>query len=335
MLQTNKYLLIREWGCGFYADFLHVVQGLFLADSIGRVPLVHWGKESLYNNLNHEDVFSSFFDVGAIGLELDRTCLSGLSIYPAEYEEDPFSYFTSNKYEKDLELNLNYLRDLVNSDKDIVVYDRFMNLQNICKIVGVENLKSGYKSLVNQYHKPSAEVLQLLTSRLLKINYSLDRKFNAIQLRLSEKVRTEEAQRIALDNYYNYFMNNISDASADLFVCSESQLAIDYFKETYPGRVIVTPANRKVHKFSADSQRLGIKDNQFVPEFLLKTPGLDKKYMGFEVMLDVLIASNAEKFFGSYSNVAKIIAYLQQDNAESVLLPTEGVISADEMKVKI
>ncbi|MDK9702056.1 MAG: hypothetical protein OEL20_02880 [Sulfuritalea sp.] len=57
----NGFLLIRAWGAGFWSDVDHVLGQLLLAEITGRIPIVHWGAESLFGGTTDEDGFALYF----------------------------------------------------------------------------------------------------------------------------------------------------------------------------------------------------------------------------------------------------------------------------------
>jgi len=312
---------------------LHITQGMYLAKLLGRKPIIHWGKESLYNNTSHEDVFKDFFNCDELNLSIKQNFKD---VFPCQYSEFPYQYLLKEKYDTTESSVLAYLQSLLKSNCELVVYDRFLNLGHLLPLLNIKKEKFSYpefryKELVKKYHKPCDLILNKVKNEMESMGLEKG-NFNAIQLRLSEKVRTQENYSKVLSGYYNYFEVSTDDMNKDLFICSEDQKAIDYFSEKYPGRVLSSSASRNVYKFDKSASKLGIVDNQYVPEFLLKTPGLEKKWMGFEVVTDVLLASYANVFVGSDSNVAKIIAYLLDDCATNFVFSADEVISADKMK---
>src|ERR1051326_8275999 len=55
-------LVIREWGCGFWSDFDHVMGGLLLAELTGRTPVVLWGRDSLFRDPSDLDAWTHYFE---------------------------------------------------------------------------------------------------------------------------------------------------------------------------------------------------------------------------------------------------------------------------------
>jgi hypothetical protein len=66
----ERYLLIKGWGFGFWADMAHVTGSLLLAEITGRIPLVYWGPESLFGDSRSTTPSPSTFEpVSSLSLE--------------------------------------------------------------------------------------------------------------------------------------------------------------------------------------------------------------------------------------------------------------------------
>ncbi|MBM3549999.1 MAG: hypothetical protein FJX54_23925, partial [Alphaproteobacteria bacterium] len=57
-----RYMLIRAWGAGFWADVLHTVHGLAIAEATGRIPVIHWGLECRYRSPGTDDAWRLYFE---------------------------------------------------------------------------------------------------------------------------------------------------------------------------------------------------------------------------------------------------------------------------------
>src|SRR5689334_2236113 len=56
-LPPERYLLIKSWGFGFWADMVQVLGSLLLAEATGRIPLTYWGAGSLFADRSGQDGF--------------------------------------------------------------------------------------------------------------------------------------------------------------------------------------------------------------------------------------------------------------------------------------
>ena len=79
---TDRFLLIRAWGYGFWSDIHHVCGQLLIAELTGRQPIVLWGENSCFHTTGIENSFVQFFK--PIG---DLKSISNLSepIYPPKW----------------------------------------------------------------------------------------------------------------------------------------------------------------------------------------------------------------------------------------------------------
>lgn len=57
----ERYLLIKNWGFGFWADMVQVLGSLLLAEITGRIPVVYWGADSRFSDKSGRDAFSHYF----------------------------------------------------------------------------------------------------------------------------------------------------------------------------------------------------------------------------------------------------------------------------------
>jgi len=57
----NRFLLIREIGAGLWNEMHHVLTQLLAAEIMQRIPVVYWGKGSLYASSENFNAFEQFF----------------------------------------------------------------------------------------------------------------------------------------------------------------------------------------------------------------------------------------------------------------------------------
>lgn len=80
----RRFLVIREWGAGFWSDVGFVVAGCLLARITGREPVVWWGDSSLFRG-GAANAWERFFEpVSGAGIE----ACAGLSTWPAKWKGD-------------------------------------------------------------------------------------------------------------------------------------------------------------------------------------------------------------------------------------------------------
>ncbi len=41
-MPSDRFLLIKSWGCGFWSDVDHVMGQLLVAEITNRIPVIYW-----------------------------------------------------------------------------------------------------------------------------------------------------------------------------------------------------------------------------------------------------------------------------------------------------
>ena len=82
--KSERFLLIKAWGYGFWSDVNHVLGQLLLAEITGRIPVVHWGGNSLFSDNPKANAFESFFEPVSRYTLKDLT-LGNRSYYPPKW----------------------------------------------------------------------------------------------------------------------------------------------------------------------------------------------------------------------------------------------------------
>ncbi|OGU10243.1 MAG: hypothetical protein A2075_21575 [Geobacteraceae bacterium GWC2_58_44] len=80
----ERFLLIKAWGYGFWSDVNHVLGQLLLAEMTGRIPVVHWGGNSLFSDDPASNAFESFFEPVS-RYTLKDLALGSRSYYPPKW----------------------------------------------------------------------------------------------------------------------------------------------------------------------------------------------------------------------------------------------------------
>ena len=124
----DRYLLIRAWGAGFWAEVLHTIHGLAMAEATGRIPVIHWGRECRYRRADVDDAWRLYFEpispVAIAGIERD-----GLSIFPPKWTRTNLREIRVNKDQGEWsEFSGLYL---LGRNEDVVVLDFFTELDDL------------------------------------------------------------------------------------------------------------------------------------------------------------------------------------------------------------
>jgi protein O-GlcNAc transferase len=301
----KKFLLIKAWGCGFWADVNHVIGQLLISELTQRIPVIHWGPNSLFSNNDNENVFNSFFE------PVSKYTISDLN-------KDNYSYFPSkwNKYNlKQEEINKFSGKNsrmasifYLNRDEDVAISDFYSGVIDIIPWIYDEhplyNLKVDdiYSYIIRKYLIPKVDIINK-ANIFFKTKINTD-NFIAVHARGSDKIC--EIKEVGLINNVIFkSINNINDNDKlPIFLMTDDQKILDKYKLKYKDRLIYTNCNRTINDF-------GIHYSNFD----------DKILLGKEVMIDTYIAAKSSYFIGTgFSNASAIIPYFMKNNKHALLI---------------
>ena len=81
----DRYLLIKSWGFGFWADVAQLMGSLLLAEATGRIPVTYWGADSLFSDKSGRDAFGFYFEpVSSTSFESLKQ-MPGASFFPPRW----------------------------------------------------------------------------------------------------------------------------------------------------------------------------------------------------------------------------------------------------------
>lgn len=291
------FLLIKAWGQGFGSDLDHVLGQLLLAEMLDRVPVVHWGGNSLFSDSGGENAFEYFFEP-----------VSSYSIH--DLIDNDFTYFppkwsASNLLSNDVNkakgeysqmAGLYYL----NRTEDVLVSDYHTYLINLVPWIDRHHEYYGwqardiYRHLFKKYIRPKPEILaeiEAFRRDRIGTGHTL-----AVHARGSGKI-SEIPKLAALNELYHGKIEQYlsKHPQAGLFLITDSENLLQEYRNRYPDRLIVTDCARtskgtSVH-FDAHPSR---------------------KRIGVEVLKDMYLASRCDYFIGNgMSNVTTTILHMR------------------------
>lgn len=304
--QNNRILLIKEWGCGFWADIDHVIGQLLLAEITFRIPIVYWGGNSLYNNSNQEDCFSHFF-LPVSHLTISDIQKNDISYYPKRWntknilKKDPKKYL--RKYSSESGILF------FDRKEEVIVSDRHINLGTILPWVPKNHPVSNYDAdsafcyLYNKY-------IQITPSIQKEIELFFETKMShkhliAVHVRGGD--RTESFKKLSENNII--YFKAIDDylmvhPESFIFICTDSAYVLTEFHQKYQKNLIFTDFHRSVDK-------TGIHFNV----------SIDKERLAIETIVDVYLALKCDYFIGCESNVSGTIKKLKNWGQKCIILP--------------
>ncbi len=310
-----RYLLIRAWGAGFWADVQHTIHGLVLAGATGRVPVIQWGRESRYRRAGVEDAWRLYFEpmspLTIADLERD-----GLSIFPPKWTRANLREIRVNKDEGDWS-SLSGLY-LFNRDEDLTVLDFYTELDDLAPWLGPGHPLAAadpepelgrlfrhhlrlQPDLAAEVDRLAATVLRrrptiamhYRTQSLPKIMEAADRKG------LGPEIYAE-----AIDRYL------AREPEAGVHLLTDFVPAVLYFRERYGDRVSCLDVARV--------ERLEEKTLELLPQH-------DGVMLARQVILDTFLATRCDAFVGDgASGVSLAVTRLKEWPAGTATLFRPG-----------
>jgi hypothetical protein len=290
-----RYLLIKAWGYGFWSDVNHVLGCLLLAELTGRIPVTHWGPNSLFSDGSDTDAFRHFFEPVSICTIDDLPTLPDTEYFPPKWNagtlrrnelltwEGPGSRLTGLYF-------LNRPETIAVSDFYTGVVDLLPWIPPTHPLHGL-TIDAVYRHLIERHLKPAAAIAKAAAdfwAARLQGPPTV-----AVHLRGSDKVRdTPDIDEIN-ERYFDTLLD--ADPRARIFFMTDDTRWADIFRQTYGDRLVLTDAERT-------GSETGV--------HLAGTAG--RVQLGQEVLLDSLIALRADRFIGNgASNVSAMIAVLK------------------------
>jgi hypothetical protein len=291
----ERYLLIRGWGFGFWADMAHVMGSLLLAEITGRIPLVYWGPESLFSDKSQADGFSRFFEpVSAVRLE-QLTGMANASFFPPRWHAGNLTESGVSKWEgkgsrAGAVFFLNRPETIAVSDFNIGVVHVMPWIPPHHALYG-KSLEEIHHTLVAKYLRPRADILAACDA--FYDAHLAGRPFVAMHLRGSDKAN--EDPQLGATNEELLAALDAVDPSWPIFLLTDDTHCLARMKARYGTRIIAT-----------DCQRT---DTEEGVHYL---PTVDPVRAGREVLIDSWLALRADHFIGNgRSNVSAMIAVLK------------------------
>jgi hypothetical protein len=299
-------LLIREWGCGFWADVAHVLGQTLTAEVCGRRPVVHWGVQSMYSD-GFGNAWERYFEpVGAANVDDVR---AAESVYPTKWAwSDPFGII-ENRWEGGGSRLASV--EVFERREALVVSDFYTSMSSILPWVpaghALEPLASqdagerigqaniaAFRWLVSKYVKVRAEHTE--RARAWFERHLAGAPTLGVHIRASDK--GGEYPLLAQDNAT--YPAIIGDAVASeprlrILLCTESEPVLREYRQRYGTRIVTTDVART----STD-----------VCTHFLGLP--DRVRLGVEALTDCILLSMCDRFVGlGVSNLSLFAAYLK------------------------
>ena len=313
-MSMGRYIVAREWGFGFWSDVDHVLGVLLLAEITGRIPLVHWGDNSLFGRRDGQEAFSRFFKPVS-KVSVDGLIGKGLSYYGPEWDDSNLrAPFVPNVGTPALRKSSG--EDLLDREENILVSKTHVRVMDFvdrlpqAHTLHGANAKQAYGFLFDKYLIPNAEIASAADdfyAEKLSGNQCI-----AVHCRGTDK-RREVGDLLdqVNDSYFSLLDPLKGRDDWRIFVMTESQTILDQFVEKFGDKIVTTECQRT----SGD-------------EGLHYLDEMDGVALGQEVLLDALIATKADRFLGNGASGVSAAVDLMKDwpeGASALVIPNDWI----------
>ena len=298
----ERFLVIRAWGAGFWADVLHTVHGLALAAASGRTPIVHWGLESRYRRAGIENAWPLYFE--PVSPHTIATAeAEGLSIFPPKWTGTNLRALRVNK--DDGEWSSLSGMYLIDRPEDVTVLDFFTELDDLAPWfpAGHKLAAADPEPELGRLYRRYLRLTPDLASELDRFEAALigRRPTIAMHYRTQGLPKVTEAvdrkglgpERFAeaIDRYL------ASQPDAGIYLMTDFAPAVLYFRERYGERVVCREVTRVAR---VEDQSLEIHQQH------------DGVTLGREVVIDTFLAARCDAFIGDgASGVSQAVTRLK------------------------
>jgi protein O-GlcNAc transferase len=293
---AGRFLLIKAWGYGFWADISHVLGQLLIAELTRRVPIIHWGRNSLFWDGQSANAFEAFFEpVSALSIaDLVR---GDLSIWPPKWNRENLDAGENNKWQGSYSRVAGLY--LLGRPESLLVSDFYTPIFDLLPWVPSSSPLHGrhapelYSYLAHKYLRPRAEVLS-------QVNTFYDAslvggEFIAVHMRGSDKAM-ELLNLEAVNREYREVIEQQRRRTGirRIFLMTDDARLHERFLDWYGDDFVSTSCHRTQGTTGVHYQ-----------------PGLNRRQIGQEVMADVYLAVRGRAFVGNgCSNPSLAASYL-------------------------
>ncbi|PXV96042.1 hypothetical protein C8E03_101675 [Lachnotalea glycerini] len=291
-MSDARFLLIKAWGWGFWADMDHLVGQLLVAELTNRIPVVSWGMNSLYSDTIIANAFELYYEPVS-NYTLRDVARPEFTFYP------PMWNYVNIMIE-DLDKITYTYRDigtLMSSNANVVVSDVHFFARPIMEYIKKDHWTYGmtplqiYRILIQKYLRLKPDILlkiEEFNNKYLKDNTPL----LGVHVRGTDKI-IEVANLPYLNKRYHYEIKEYREQYdiKKILVITDSQEILEEYQKLYGNLIISTDANRSTSNSEHDATQV---DNY-----------INRRNKGVEILTDTYLAAKCDYFIGNgYSNVS-------------------------------
>ncbi|MDH3377523.1 MAG: SEC-C metal-binding domain-containing protein [Gammaproteobacteria bacterium] len=295
--KAEQFLLIKAWGYGFWSDVSHVLGQLLVAEITGRIPIVHWGSNSLFGDGTDSNAFEFYFEkLSAVGVsDLQK---GDFDFWPPKWDQRNLTKGEVNKWTGPFSRMAGLY--FLNRPEKVVVSDFYTGFIDLRPWIPVGHNLYGlsvdelYRNLVRRYLRPRKAIVDEVDSFYAKHLASSD--FVAMHVRGSDKV-IEMSNLDEVNKQYTGILDRYLSVHKchRIFLMTDDSRILEHFTKLYGNEIITTDCRR-----TSTSQGIHYQAMQ------------DGRRLGTEVMVDTYLAAKARAFIGNgSSNPSLIVQYLK------------------------
>jgi hypothetical protein len=294
---ADRFLLIKAWGYGFWSDVSHVLGQLLIAEVSGRIPIVHWGANSLFGDAAAENAFDLYFEpVSALGVEALRD--ARLRIWPPKWHQGNLLSGEVNKWQGPFSRLAGLY--LLGRPEELVVSDFFTSIFELQPWIPKDSPLHGltvgrlYAQLLAKYLRPRPELAAEVEAFYSK--HLADADFIAVHARGSDKRK----ERQDLDETNRQYPGLIDELRTQhgierIFLMTDDAHLQDRYLSLYGDDLVCT-----------DCQRTDTHEGVHLQA------ERNRRRLGVEVAVDVYLAARGKVFIGNaWSNPSQMVRYLK------------------------
>lgn len=307
-MTTDRFLLIKSWGCGFWSDVDHVMGQLLAAELTNRIPVIYWGSNSLYSESFKGNAFELYFEPVS-NYTIEELNQPGYTYYPPIWNGNNLKVEDLDK----VAWNYRNLGDMMQSNANVVVSDTHYFVRPLIQYIPKTHWAYGmtahqiYRCLFDKYIKLKPDIqeeIQEFYDEFMK-DY---KPLLGVHIRGGDKVK--EVENLShLNKRYHQTIQGFIDCYdiQRILVLTDCEDILADFRKRYGDMVIFT-----------DCKRGQISDTVTAPHL---TSYSEKRRKGIEIIKDTYLASMCDFFIGNgYSNVSYTVKRLKDWPEENIVL---------------
>ena len=289
------YLLIREWGAGFWSDVFQIAAHLFAAEASGRTPVVYWGPHSRFSDDPDSDAFQTFFE------PVSDSTIAEIATAGRHYFPDRWNAGNLGADIPDRRQAQPYLPALLFRTEDVVVGCGYGWIHEVLPwSSGFWNFddpaawRGHYRRIFQSFLRPR-ETVQREADAFWEERLAGWPSL-AVHVRGADKI-AEDAASADLTQAYRAAIDRHLDERPDsrLYLMTDSLHVVEDWRARYGTRIADAPAIRTGSDMGVHFQ-----------------PHPDRHQLGREVLRDALIAAKCDAFVGTgFSNVSHAVTCLK------------------------